>query len=78
MPVVIAFYENEALRAEARSFPSSVGEILRSRKPLGITLGAAATSAFIPGLESPGFSAKEDNKTSVLRFVILEFGIYHY
>jgi hypothetical protein len=52
--------KNEALRPEGRSLHSSVGGILRSRKPFSALLVTAATCAFIPELESSGFSAKED------------------
>jgi len=38
-----------------------LAESLRSRKPFSSALVAAATYAFIPELESSGFSAKEDN-----------------
>ena len=50
----------EALRAEARSFHSSFGEISPKQKTLMRAAFIDATNAFIPGLKSPGFSAKED------------------
>jgi len=57
--------KNEALRAKDRSFHSPAGvKSLRSRKPFNATVLTAAAGAFIPRLESLGFSAKEDKKNS--------------